>query len=246
MPELTDIFGIKPYGETIKIAVEKTAKGVGTFLNAICTPAAVEFGLMLNDKVRYWRLNNIIKMVTKSQGKYTFIDNNLQLKVNPRIGVEIIENASWQDNDVILEMWAGLLASSIDGNGSDDSNLIFINILKSLTCIQCSILNYICKNSNVTYDKNGLIYSESGCKLSMEKLFEIASNRDIIRLDREIDHLRSLELFADEGWLGNGNGFQINQEDFTTITLKPSSIALHLYARANGYKVISDCFLRGN
>ena len=244
MPELTDIFGIKPYGETLKIAVEKTADGVGIFLNAICLPAAVEFGLMLNDKMRYWRLNNIIRMVTKSQGKYTFIDDRLQLKVNPRIGVEIIENASWQDNDVILEMWAGLLASSINENGSDDSNLIFINILKSLTGAQCSILNYICQNAKVIYDKNGLVYSESGCELSMEKLYEIANNRDISRLDLEIDHLRSLELLPDTGWLGDGSGFQINQEDFTKITLQPSSLALHLYARANGYKVINDCFLR--
>lgn len=242
MPELNDMFGNEPSGEILKIAVEKTANGVGKFLNTICSPAAVEFGLMLNDKMRYWRLNNIIRMVKKSQGKYTFIDDKLQLKVNPRIGVEIIENASWQDNDEILGMWAGLLASSITENGSDDSNLIFINIIKSLTGMQCSILNYICQNAKVIYDKNGLISSDSKWELSLERVYKIANNSDISRLDLEIDHLRSMELLTDGGFLGGGSGFHLNQEDFTKITLAPTSLALHLYARANGYKVTSDYF----
>lgn len=45
MPEMNDIFGIKPYGEALKITVEKSAHGVGKFLSAICMAAATEFGL---------------------------------------------------------------------------------------------------------------------------------------------------------------------------------------------------------
>ena len=246
MSEFNDIFGIKPYGEALKITVEKSADGVGKFLSAICLPAATEFGLMLQDKMRYWRLNNIIKMITKSQEKYEFIDEKLHLKLNPRIGVEIIENASWQDNETILDMWAGLLASSIDKNGSDDSNLIFIHILKSLTGMQCCILNYICQNSKALYDKNGLIYTDSYCELDMEKLFEISGSNDINRLDRELDHLRSLELLPNSGMFGGGGGFSINQEDFSKVSLQPSSLALHLYSKVNGYKDIKDCYVVKN
>ncbi|WP_439185813.1 Abi-alpha family protein [Carboxylicivirga taeanensis] len=246
MPEINDIFGIKPYGDSLKIAVEKSANGVGQFLSAICMPAATEFGLMLNDKMRYWRLNNIIKMINKSQDKYEFISDKLQLKLNPRIGVEIIENASWQDNELILDMWAGLLASSVDKNDSDDSNLIFIQILKSLTGLQCRILNHICKNSKVIYDKNGLIYTETSCEISLEKLFEISETNDINRLDREIDHLRSLELLPSSSFLSSGSGFTINQEDFTKVTFEPTPLALHLFSKVNGHKNINDCFAASN
>lgn len=205
-------------------------------------PAATEFGLMLQDKMRYWRLNNIIRMINKSKDKFEYIDDKLQLKLNPRIGVEILENASWQDNELILEMWAGLLASSVDKNEGDDSNLIFIHILKSLTGLQCRLINYICKNSIVIYDKNGLIYTEKGFEISMNKLFEIAGTNDINRLDREIDHLRALELLPSANLFSEGYGFSINQEDFSRINLQPTPLALHLYSKVNGYKDIRDCF----
>lgn len=241
--ESKDIFGIKPYGEAIKIAVEKSADGAGKFLAAICLPAAEEFGLLLRDKLRYWRLNNIIKMIEKSEGKFEFNENTLQLKVNPRVGVEIIENASWQEDDEILQMWSGLLISSINEDGKDDSNLIFVNILKSLTGIQCRIINYICKNVDIKFDKNGLVYSDSICEIVLEELFDIVNTKDLNRLDRELDYLRSLELLPQSGLFGGvGVGFTLHQDDFTKISLKPTALAIHLYARANGYNDIKKCF----
>ena len=192
---MEDIFGLKPYGETLKITVEQSVVGAGNFLAKICMPAAEEFGLLIKDRIRYWRLNNVIKMIEFSKNKLDFNNDNSNLRVNPRIGIEIIDNASWQDDDTILKMWSGLLVSSTDENGNDDSNLIFINLLKTLTRIQCRILNYMCENSEVKFDKNGLIHSDSKIEISIQKLFEITSIRDISRLDREIDHMNSLNLF---------------------------------------------------
>lgn len=242
MPEINDILGIKPYGEAFKITIEKSASGIGELLSAICMPAAMEFGLLFQDKMRYWRLNNVINMITKSKEKFEFTDDKLQMKLNPRIGVEIIEGASWQDDKLILEMWAGLLVSSLDKNEGNDSNLIFINILKSLTSLQCKLLNYLCQNSKVLYDKNGLIYTDSVCEIQMAKLYEISGTNDINRLDREIDHLRALELLPNSGFFSNGGGFSINQEDFSKVSLKPSCLALHLYSKVNGHMNIKDCF----
>jgi len=241
MNEINDIFGIKPYGEALKISVERSAEGIGKMLSVICLPAATEFGLMLQDKVRYWRLNNIIKMVSKSQEKFNFVDEKLVL--NPRIGVEIIENASWQNDDLILEMWSGLLSSSLDETGVDDSNLIFINLLKSLTGLQCKILNYLCKTANILYDRNGLIYCPEACIINLAKLFEITGTKDINRIDREIDHLRALDLLPSSSFLNeNGSGFHVDQEDFSKIGLQPSSLALNFYAKVNGHKDIRKCY----
>ena len=237
---MEDVFGIKPYGETFKIAVEKAAEGVGAFLAATCMPAAEEFGLIVKDKFRYWRLNNAVRMLEKAKGKFEFTDDKLQLKVNPRIGIEIIENASWQEDDNILEMWAGLLNSSLNIDGIDDSNIIFINLLKSLTSVQCRILQYICANGGIARDKNGLIHTKTACKISMNALFEIAQTNDIDRLDRELDHLRSLDLLPSS--IFGGSGFTRNQKDFTQIALEPSALALNFYARVNGFKNNYDCF----
>lgn len=247
MTELNDIFGIKPYGESLKIIVEKSADGAGKFLTAVCLPAAEEFGLMLKDKFRYWRLKNIIRMLEKSQSRFEFDSNELQLKVNPRIGVEIIENASWQDDELILDMWSGLLNSSLTIDTKDDSNLVFVNLLKSITTVQAKLLNHICQIGNILYDKNGLIYSESHCEIMIEKLYKITNCLDINRLDREIDDLRAKALLPSSSFLSSeGTGFSVNQEDFSKVTLRPTPLALHLYARVNGFKEINDCFKNNN
>ena len=243
MPELSDIFGIKPYGEALKIIVEKSAEGTGKFLAAICIPAAEEFGLMLQDKIRYWRLKNIIKMLDKTRSKLDFQNDKLQLSLNPRIGIEIIDNSSWQDDETILQMWAGLLDSSLSRDAYDDSNLIFINLLKSVTKVQAKIINHICSSIKVSYDKNGLIFPASDCEINLEHLFNLTNCNDINRLDREIDDLRAKDLLPSSSMFSNaGGGFSKDQEDFTKVKITPSPLALHFYSRVNGFKTISDCY----
>jgi len=229
-----DIFGIKVYGEALKIVVKKAAGKTTEFLSKICMPAAGEFGLMMKDGIRYWRLNNINIMVEKAQGKFKWDSENQELILNPRIGLEIIENSSWQDDESILEMWAGLLASSLDEN-PDDANLMFIRILNNLSSVQCKLLNYLCSKCEVKIDKNNLIYTDKYVELEIQTLYRITGIIDISRLDRELDYLRSLELLPGGG-LSGGGGFQLNQEDFSLIKLIPTSLALHLYARAQGIK----------
>lgn len=100
-----DIFGIKPVANAIDKTVQKSLEGLEGFLQLVCKPAIGEIGLLLQDKVRYWRLNNVIKMLEKAKGKLDFQGDKLELKLHPRIGLSIIENSSYIDNDVILEMW---------------------------------------------------------------------------------------------------------------------------------------------
>lgn len=42
-------------------------KGVSSFLRAVCLPGLQELGYMIQDKVRYWRLNNVLRMLEKSK-----------------------------------------------------------------------------------------------------------------------------------------------------------------------------------
>ena len=231
MNDSNDIFGIKPYGEALKTAVEKSADGVGKFLTAICLPAAEEFGFLLKDKLRYWRLSNIIKMIEKSKGKFDF--DGKDLKINPRIGMGIIDHSSWQSDELILELWAGLLYTSSLSGEKDDSNLIFIELLKSLTGVQCRLIQHICSNLEITKDKNGLICTEKGLKINTKELQKITECDSIARLDLEIDHLRSLDLIP-SGQFANDSGFVMNQEDFTSVSIRPTALMLHLYQKTNG------------
>lgn len=228
--ENTDLLGLAPYGEAINTVVEKTFQGVEGFLKSVCMPALDEVGLMLKDQVRHWRLNNIFKILEKAKGKIEFKNETLQVKAHPRVALSIIENGSVIDNDEVQDLWAGLFISSCSLDGQDDENLIFVDLLKQLTTAEAKIIKYACENSRKIVYENGLILSDD-IEAHCDKLIELTDIKDIHRLDRELDHLRSLELFQSS--LFGGGGFSAGYE--LVANIRPSALSLHLYMRAQGF-----------
>ncbi|WP_286734036.1 MULTISPECIES: Abi-alpha family protein [Sphingobacterium] len=233
----TDLLGVAPYGEAIKVAVEKGFGGAKAILSRVCLPAAEELGLMYKDKVRHWRLNNIIKIIEKSDKKIDFVNGNLELTAHPRVIKEIIENGSWCDDDSIQEMWAGILASSCNEKLGDDSNLIFVNALKNLTKNQVIILNYICQNCKIKVDRNGFLFAEH-IEISFEDLCAILDTSNLHQIDSELDNLASNELILQElNVFGGGHaaGFVFG-DDKITAHLEPSPFAINLFIKGQGFK----------
>jgi hypothetical protein len=225
-----DILGVKPIGEAANKVVDTSLKGIEGFLKTVCVPALEEFGLLLKDKVRNWRLNNISKILGKAKGKLEFENENLQFKAHPRVALSIIDNGSLNDNDEIQEMWAGLFVSSCTKDGQDDENLIFIDLLKQLTVCEARILKYACENSRKILYPNGLVLGDH-LEIPCEKLIDISSVSEVHRLDRELDHLRSLQLIGSGGGFG---GFDVENNNLDA-DITPSALGLNLYLKANGF-----------
>lgn len=112
MNDVNDLLGIKPLGEAIDKTVSAVIESASVFLDSVCKPAMVEFCFMLSDKVRCWRLNNISKMLMKAKGKMKFADGKLELKANPKVAIAVMEGSSYEEDDTIQDMWAGLFVSS--------------------------------------------------------------------------------------------------------------------------------------
>lgn len=221
-----DLFGLTPYGETIKIVAQETLNGIGAFLSRICLPAAEEFGFLLKDKVSNWRANNAIKIAQKAE-KILNAKNENDLQGHPKLIMNIINDGSWTDDDVIQDMWAGLLASSCSKDGKDEANLIFINTLNQLTKIEILILDYSCKNSNKYITNAGWIAANE-LIIPLKSIVEITNIDDLHRLDRELDHLRTLNIIGDSGISGGFNS------ESTDADITPTPFALHMFARCNG------------
>lgn len=153
--------------------------------------------------------------------KFTSIEGK---HAHPRLVADILIHGSWTEKDSIQDMWAGLLASSCTDDGQDDSNIIFINILSKLTILQATILNYSCENSKQVLSKAGWITSDEPVIVNLEKIKEITGCQDFHRIDRELDHMRSLELIM--------GGFD---PDSTDADLTPTGLALQMYVRCQGF-----------
>lgn len=222
-----DILGLAPYGESLKIVTKGGIEGISKFLDITCRPLLEEFGLWARDNFRVWRFKNLYNVLSKAKGKVTYQEGQIMM-VNPQLGYAIAENASLVEDDVIQDMWAGLFAASISSDGKDDSNLIFINLLKQLTSVQAHILRYAFDNCRkVKYD-NGLI---TGCKFSitLEEAYTLFQINDLDRLDRELDSLDSLGLI-------NG-GLSLEDKDLE-VDLSLTSLGIYLISKCQGNSII--------
>ena len=229
MPETTsnslDVLGIRPVADAVSHVSKATVDGASSFLSRICLPAAEEFGLLLQDKVRAWRAENAIRVVAKAQAKLEKYATAQDSHAHPRLIANVIEEGSWVDDATLQEMWGGLLASSCSPDGQDDSNLIFIGLLKRLTRLQVKLLCYSVEQSKKGVDANGLIAVTDRLMVDIPTVLAIAHVDDVHRVDQELDHLRGSELIL-EGF--NSASTQAN--------LEPTALALNLYVRCQGYR----------
>ena len=224
-----DILGVKPVGDAIKTATDSVFSGASAFLSRICLPAAEEFGLLLKDRVSHWRAQNAAKITEHAESMLQG-SAALNVRANPRLVFEVIEKGSWTDDDVFQKAWAGILASSCSSDGADDSNIIFSVLLSQLTSIQIRILNHAVNACSKWKSKSGFPFAE-GIRLTVDELEAITGVSDVHRLDRELDHLRSLQLISPD-IMGDGSGFDPNT---AIATVKVTALALHLYVRGQGY-----------
>jgi hypothetical protein len=236
-----DLLGIKPIGDATNTTVKKSFQGVEGFLKSVCVPALDEVGLLFRDKVRHWRLNNILHILDKAKGKLHFENEELKIQAHPRVALAIIDYGSLNDNDEIQEMWAGLFASSCTKDGQEDENLIFVDLLKQLTVAEARILKYSSESSRKIIYKNGLIIGEH-LTLDCKTLMDISGINEIHRLDRELDHLRSLELIG--SGIGSG-GFSADDESLIA-DISPTALALNLYVKSQGHNTDPSFYWQGN
>ena len=218
-----DLLGIKPIAESAHTVTKAVVDGTAAFLSRICLPAAEEFGLLLKDKVSAWRRSNAVKIAQKAERKYNELPTPEGMHTHPRLLMQIIEQGSWIDDEDVQELWAGLITSSCTEEGNDDSNLMFIDLLARLTLSQARIIDHICKNSTKIVTEGGWIAAEV-FYLTLPALQEVMRISDFHRIDRELDHLRTLGLIA--------SGFSPYSAD---ADVTPTALALQMYTRCQGF-----------
>jgi len=221
-----DYLGVAPYGEALNTVAKGTMAGAGAFLGRICLPAAEEFGLLLREKVTGWRTKNITQIANKAEEILSSASQEKDLHAHPRLVGKVMNDGSWVDDEKVQSMWAGLLASSCTKDGLDETNLMFMNLLSQITSSQAKILNHACESSNKIVAPAGWLLGEY-LEIELNQLKKITTIDDFHRLDRELDHLRALELISPiEG------GFD---SDSTVANITPTSLALQMYVRCHGF-----------
>lgn len=220
-----DILGIKPVADSVNRITRAAVDGASAFLSRICLPAAEELGLLFRDKVANWRARNAVVVVEHAREKLNDSGVDIdKLSAHPRIVGQILDAGSWSEVDEIQDLWGGLLASSCTEDGRDESNLIFANLLAQLTSLQARVITHGCETAIKVVTQGGWIIAED-LLVNLEELKRLTGVDDIHRLDRELDHLRALELI-DRGF----------DQDTQVADITPTSLCLQLYMRCKGHR----------
>lgn len=165
--------GASASSRALERATEKSLDGLGAFFGAICMPAAEEFGLLLRDRVAEFRKRNVQKIAEKTYRKLQQLDRETTGDASPVLVKMVIEEASWASDDVIQDMWAGLLAEASTRAAASDDSIIYTDILKRLTPFQARVINCVyydprcvslsqpigTQNSTAFYPENEIRYS---------------------------------------------------------------------------------------
>ncbi len=216
----------------------KAAEAVWT---SLLKRAADEVGLALQERIKDWRLRNFVTVSKKIESRAAAQGIDVKdVQLHPRLGIAILEQSSLNDDDVLQEMWAGLVVSSADADGQDDSILLLVDLLSKLTRVQARLLKHACERAKVACPgPAGLLHVDQHVRVSVAELVDMTGITDIQRLDRELDHLRNLGLLSENSGFSFGGAYGAETAKAVaeiTAAFDPSPLGLHLYAHCNGAK----------
>ena len=138
--------------DPISIALAKSGipaaiQSATELMNRLFGPAAEESGLFLGDRVRSYRLRNMLKTLGRTQEMLN--KAGIDPKSVPlRVLIPLLDGASLEDDEKLSTKWAALLANAAISREATNSSQIFSSILTQLSPIDALILDEI---SSVAY-----------------------------------------------------------------------------------------------
>jgi hypothetical protein len=192
-------------------------------------PVADALGRLVSNQINQVAASNQLKILEKSKGRYS-LNKKGEIITNQKLVFKILQDAAYEEDEDMQDLWAGLLASSVD-----DTNLHHIDTLRGLTKAQALLITEFCKKVKVEKSPLGIIQTHDRLFLGKNELTQICGLSDIDQLDQALDDLRRKELID--------GGFDIDALDPNSkATINLTSLALHFYARVMGYSNTSEFY----
>jgi hypothetical protein len=186
--------------------IEASQEEVSEFLEKVIPNFVLEGGGILSDTVRFWRWKNQINIIKKAK---SIVENSkLDKKQVPlKILLPIMENSSLEEEELIQNKWANILANAI--TASRDITPNYAEILKELSVLEVVILDQLFDESNKESDyekRKQLQFS----KQKISEIFKLSSEQ----ADLIIENLYRLNLCQAPA----GHGIAVGQYKFALRT----------------------------
>jgi hypothetical protein len=198
------------------------------FLSRLAPAVSREIRQLLHEGLSNIRLEMAIDVILTAEKMLESKPEADKMHAFPQIVVRVVEDSSWSDDDVVKRFWAGLLVSSCTPLGEDESNLCFLDMMSQLSSIHARLLAGACTRAPKMISGPGRVTSRA-IACSASDLMKISGSHDLIRIDRDLDHMAELGLI----------GPREKSSFFSPISdakITPTSLGLELFARCNGHR----------
>ena len=106
-------------------------KSVVKWLDQIVGRPAEQLGLLLEDSVRKWRLNNQLRILQSAQKKCEKYNRNIKI-ISPKLLCPLLDLSSLEEEPIMQDKWANLLANMLDAD-QNIQNHVFPFILSQIS-----------------------------------------------------------------------------------------------------------------
>ena len=122
---------------------DKLPEPINQFLKDLLGPSFKELGLFFGEQVRLLRFSRCIKILEKARNKLS------KAKIDPKnvdlkFLVPFLEKSTLEEDDNLIDKWAGLLASAATNRKLSYN---YINILSELNPVEVQLLEHMYKSN---------------------------------------------------------------------------------------------------
>jgi hypothetical protein len=123
--------------ELVRVVAEEVTPKVSRFMGTIVGSPSIEVSELVSERIRAWRFKRQIKAIQRAQEQLE--EAGMDPKTVPlRTLAPLIEGASLEDDDEMVERWASLLANAA---GDGDVPPSFPNVLRELEPSDARVLD---------------------------------------------------------------------------------------------------------
>ncbi len=141
--------GAKAQAETSKAvtAIVGAAKDAGGFLSRFLGEAPEEFGKMLSERVKLWRLQNLERIVlrVKQIRDRGNLDDEKIKALDFGIAYRLTDAASEEDDETVQELWARLIFNATNATFDTTVKKSYVDILRSIGPHEAIFLDFLSK-----------------------------------------------------------------------------------------------------
>ena len=103
-------------------------------------------GFLFGDKIKIKREENIIKLCAKAKKRLAEQGIEEPAHANPKLALPILAPTAGENSDELQELWARLLAATMNPNSLKQGRLGFTDALKRLDPLDAPVLDWLCEH----------------------------------------------------------------------------------------------------